>query len=95
MNEKVLKWMYSSQLTVCVLTTELPCSSAICQCLVSETEPNIPMPPPKLVANSLKKMASDSVQEWYNKYGLAYKKLALAYDYLKTCKKVTAIMLFM
>ncbi|KAI0222633.1 UV-stimulated scaffold protein A [Lamellibrachia satsuma] len=57
--------------------------------LTMETEPNIPMPPPKLVANSLKKMASDSVQEWYNKYGLAYKKLALAYDYLKTCKKVS------
>ena len=62
-----------------------------CPDLMSDTEPSMPMPPPKQVANSLKKMAFDTIQEWYNKFGAAYKKLALAYDYLKTCKKVSAI----
>ena len=51
----------------------------------------MPMPPPKQVATSLKKMAFDSVQEWRNKFGVAYKKLDLAYNYLKTCKKVCSV----
>ena len=60
----------------------------------SETEPNMPMPPPKQVATSLKKMAFDSVQEWRNKFGVAYKKLDLAYNYLQTCKKVIMLVTF-
>ena len=66
-------------------------SQCLTYCIDSETEPNMPMPPPKQVATSLKKMAFDSVQEWRNKFGVAYKKLDLAYNYLKTCKKVCLI----
>ncbi|NXX87787.1 UVSSA protein, partial [Centropus bengalensis] len=47
-----------------------------------------PLPPPKDVAQKLRKAAIKSVQEWHEKYGEAYKKLALGYHFLKQNKKV-------
>ncbi|XP_065591968.1 UV-stimulated scaffold protein A isoform X2 [Cyrtonyx montezumae] len=47
-----------------------------------------PLPPPRDVALKLKKTVIAAVQDWHEKYGEAYKKLALGYHYLKQNKKV-------
>ncbi|XP_009946367.1 PREDICTED: UV-stimulated scaffold protein A-like, partial [Leptosomus discolor] len=47
-----------------------------------------PLPPPKEVAQKLRKAAIKSVQDWHEKYGEAYKKLSLGYNFLKQNKKV-------
>ncbi|NXT18549.1 UVSSA protein, partial [Syrrhaptes paradoxus] len=47
-----------------------------------------PLPPPKDVAQKLRKAAIKSVQDWHEKYGEAYKKLSLGYHFLKHNKKV-------
>ncbi|KFQ46433.1 UV-stimulated scaffold protein A, partial [Nestor notabilis] len=52
------------------------------------TDHEQPLPPPKEVAQKLRKEAIKSVQEWHEKYGEAYKKLALGYHFLKQNKKV-------
>lgn len=56
--------------------------------LTVETDYDQPLPPPKEVAQKLKKMAIKAVQEWHEKYGEAYKKLSLGYHFLKQNKKV-------
>ncbi|KFP38264.1 UV-stimulated scaffold protein A, partial [Chlamydotis macqueenii] len=52
------------------------------------TDHEQPLPPPKEVAQKLRKAAIKSVQDWHEKYGEAYKKLALGYHFLKQNKKV-------
>lgn len=52
------------------------------------TDNNKPLPPPKSVAERLKTEVYRNMQLWFEKYGEAYKKLALGYEFLKTCKKV-------
>ncbi|XP_068044560.1 UV-stimulated scaffold protein A isoform X2 [Anomalospiza imberbis] len=47
-----------------------------------------PLPPPKEVAQKLRKAAIKAVQDWHEKYGEAYKKLSLGYHFLKQNKKV-------
>ncbi|XP_040447893.1 UV-stimulated scaffold protein A isoform X1 [Falco naumanni] len=47
-----------------------------------------PLPPPKQVAQKLRKAAIKSVQDWHEKYGEAYKQLSLGYHFLKNNKKV-------
>ncbi|NWU93952.1 UVSSA protein, partial [Upupa epops] len=47
-----------------------------------------PLPPPKEVAQKLRKAAIQSVKDWHEKYGEAYKKLSLGYHFLKWNKKV-------
>lgn len=47
-----------------------------------------PLPPPKEVAQKLRKAAIKAVQDWHEKYGEAYKQLSLAYHFLKQNKKV-------
>ncbi|NXH44971.1 UVSSA protein, partial [Dicaeum eximium] len=47
-----------------------------------------PLPPPKEVAQKLRKAAIKAVQEWHEKYGQAYKQLSLGYHFLKQNKKV-------
>ncbi|NXD10182.1 UVSSA protein, partial [Nothocercus nigrocapillus] len=47
-----------------------------------------PLPPPKEVAQKLRRAAIKAVQDWHEKYGEAYKKLALGYHFLKQNKKV-------
>ncbi|KAM9142636.1 UV-stimulated scaffold protein A isoform 2-T2 [Pangshura tecta] len=56
--------------------------------LTIETDHEQPLPPPKEVAQKLKKTAIKSVQAWHEKYGEAYKKLSLGYHFLKQNKKV-------
>ncbi|XP_039203546.1 UV-stimulated scaffold protein A isoform X1 [Crotalus tigris] len=56
--------------------------------LTVETNYDRPLPPPTEVAQKLKKAAIQSVQEWHEKYGEAYKKLSLGYYFLKQNKKV-------
>uniref|UniRef100_A0A8B9T8Q7 UV-stimulated scaffold protein A n=1 Tax=Anas platyrhynchos TaxID=8839 RepID=A0A8B9T8Q7_ANAPL len=52
------------------------------------TEHRQPLPPPAEVAQKLRKAALHCVQDWHDKYGEAYKKLALGYHYLRQNKKV-------
>ncbi|NXQ21607.1 UVSSA protein, partial [Peucedramus taeniatus] len=47
-----------------------------------------PLPPPKEVAQKLRKEAIKAVQDWHEKYGEAYKQLSLGYHFLKRNKKV-------
>ncbi|XP_015683984.1 UV-stimulated scaffold protein A, partial [Protobothrops mucrosquamatus] len=56
--------------------------------LTVETDYDRPLPPPTEAAQKLKKAAIQSVQEWHEKYGEAYKKLSLGYHFLKQNKKV-------
>ncbi|XP_052772419.1 UV-stimulated scaffold protein A-like [Mya arenaria] len=46
------------------------------------------LPAPKAVAMKMKELAIKTVYLWHDKYGPAYKKLALGYEFLKTCKQV-------
>lgn len=59
----------------------------------SETDQDQPLPPPKLAAKMLKTETLKSIQQWQDKYGDAYKKLALGYNYLKMCKKVCILLI--
>ncbi|XP_037317234.2 UV-stimulated scaffold protein A isoform X2 [Pungitius pungitius] len=56
--------------------------------LTLETNTEQSLPPPKEVARKLRSLAIQTVQSWHASYGAAYKKLALAYHYLKQVKKV-------
>ncbi|XP_042668108.1 UV-stimulated scaffold protein A [Centrocercus urophasianus] len=52
------------------------------------TDHEQPLPPPREVAQKLRKAAIAAVLGWHEKYGEAYKKLSLGYHYLKQNKKV-------
>ncbi|XP_070183848.1 UV-stimulated scaffold protein A-like isoform X2 [Littorina saxatilis] len=57
--------------------------------LTAETDQqHQPLPPPKGAAQKLKSDTLNAVQQWQEKFGEAYKKLALGYNYLKSCKHV-------
>ncbi|KAK2154000.1 hypothetical protein LSH36_279g01056 [Paralvinella palmiformis] len=56
--------------------------------LTIEINADYPLPPPKLVAKTLKSNTIEFVHKWHEKFGDAYKKLALGYNFLKNCKKV-------
>ncbi|XP_039579807.1 UV-stimulated scaffold protein A [Passer montanus] len=47
-----------------------------------------PLPPPREVAQKLRRAAIQAVQDWHEKYGEAYKQLSLGYHFLKQNKKV-------
>ncbi|KAJ7418999.1 UV-stimulated scaffold protein A [Willisornis vidua] len=47
-----------------------------------------PLPPPRDVAQKLRRAAIRAVQDWHEKYGDAYKQLSLGYHFLKQNKKV-------
>lgn len=53
-----------------------------------ETDPDLPLPPPKAAASDLKIKTLQLIQEWNTKFGEDYKRLNLGYKYLKHCKKV-------
>ena len=59
--------------------------------LAVETDPDLPLPPPRPAAKTLKESALKAIQEWHNKFGKAYKKLALGYNFLKFQKRVRSI----
>uniref|UniRef100_F6RZ45 UV-stimulated scaffold protein A n=1 Tax=Ciona intestinalis TaxID=7719 RepID=F6RZ45_CIOIN len=56
--------------------------------LTMETDFENPLPPPKQVAEKLKLESLAAVKEWNAKYGVAYKKLQLGFDFLKGVKKI-------
>ena len=56
--------------------------------LVLETDPDEPLPPPRKIANELKKLAAKVIKTWHEKFGAEYKLLDLGFNYLKNCKKV-------
>lgn len=47
-----------------------------------------PLPPPREAAQRLRQAALRAVEGWNEKFGEAYKKLALGYHFLKHTKKV-------
>ncbi|XP_052592201.1 UV-stimulated scaffold protein A [Peromyscus californicus insignis] len=52
------------------------------------TDNDNPLPPPREAAQRLKQAAMQAVEGWNEKFGEAYKKLALGYHFLKHTKKV-------
>ncbi len=56
--------------------------------LTVETVGDYPLPPPRAAAKLLKEQTLKAVQEWNDKYGKAYKKLALGYGFLEYNKVV-------
>ncbi len=56
--------------------------------VVSETDVDTPLPPPKAAAKTLKSKSLECIQAWHEKFSGVYKKLALGYNFLKHCKKV-------
>jgi len=49
------------------------------------------MPPPKWAAVELKQQAVDAINQWHDSFGKTYKKLSIAYNFLKSSKKVCYI----
>lgn len=56
--------------------------------LTAEINAKNRMPPPRKVAENLKKMALKTVKEWNSVYGPAYKRLSLGLQYLQKCAKI-------
>ncbi|XP_042638884.1 UV-stimulated scaffold protein A [Orycteropus afer afer] len=52
------------------------------------TDHDQPLPPPREVAQKLRRAAIQAVERWHEKYGEAYKKLALGYHFLRHHKQV-------
>jgi len=50
--------------------------------------PEQPLPPPKWAAIELKQQAVDAINQWHDSFGKTYKKLSIAYNFLKSSKKV-------
>lgn len=53
------------------------------------TDSDRPLPPPREAAQRLRQAAMQAVEGWNEKFGQAYKKLALGYHFLKHTKKVS------
>ena len=53
-----------------------------------ETDFDNPLPPPKQAADKLKEDALLAIRNWNDKYGIAYQKLSLAFEFLKHVKKI-------
>ncbi|XP_059533818.1 UV-stimulated scaffold protein A isoform X4 [Myotis daubentonii] len=52
------------------------------------TDPRQPLPPPREAARRLRQAAARAVQGWSEKFGAAYKKLALGYHFLRHGQQV-------
>nr|XP_005896371.1 PREDICTED: UV-stimulated scaffold protein A [Bos mutus] len=52
------------------------------------TDHERPLPPPREVAQRLRQAATQAIRGWNEKYGAAYKKLALGFHFLKHSKQV-------
>ncbi len=46
------------------------------------------LPPPKVAREQLKKLSLETVKAWTEKFGEGYKRLSLAYNYLRQVRKV-------
>ena len=56
--------------------------------LVLDIDPKAPLPPPPAALKQLKLMAMQTIKEWYEVYGEAYKKLKIGYLYLMKSKAI-------
>lgn len=56
--------------------------------LTVETDPEQQLPPPNVVAKTLKKRTLEFIQNWYRDFGEGYKKLSLGHTFLRQCKQV-------
>lgn len=56
--------------------------------LTVETDVDYPLPPPKAAARLLKEQSLSAIATWNDKFGKAYKKLAVGYNFLRHCKQV-------
>jgi len=54
----------------------------------AEINPEQPLPPPKWAAVELKQQAVDAVNYWQESFGKTYKKLFIAYNFLRSSRKV-------
>jgi len=54
----------------------------------AEINPEQPLPPPKWAAVELKQQAAYAINQWHDGFGKTYKKLFIAYNFLKSSKKV-------
>lgn len=52
------------------------------------TDHERPLPPPREVAQRLRQATTQAIRGWNEKYGAAYKKLALGFHFLKHSKQV-------
>lgn len=59
--------------------------------LTAETNFDMPLPDPRSAAKKLIRKAVQCVEAWNNKFGPAYRKLSLGYEYLKGTKKVQLV----
>ena len=57
--------------------------------LVTGTEVESPLPPPKAAATQLREKSLFAIKSWREKFGEGYPKLVLGYNHLKLNKKVT------
>jgi len=46
------------------------------------------LPPPKWAAIELKQQAVEAITQWHENFGKTYKKLSVAYNFLKSSKTV-------
>jgi len=50
--------------------------------------PKQPLPPPKWAAVELKQQAVVAINQWQESFGETYKKLSVAYNFLRNSRKV-------
>ena len=55
---------------------------------VIETDPKRPLPPPKQARETLKRLAVETLKAWVKEFGSGYKKLDVAYKFLKLVKGI-------
>lgn len=56
--------------------------------LVAEIDKTKPLPLPKPAALKMKELSVSTLKMWYDKYGSTYKKLRLAFEFLRDTKKI-------
>ena len=56
--------------------------------LVAEIDKTKPLPLPKPAAIKMKELSAVILKRWYDKYGSTYKKLRLAFEFLRDTKKI-------
>jgi len=57
--------------------------------------PKQPLPAPKWAAVELKQQAVRAIKQWHDSFGKTYKKLSIAYNFLKSSKKVGSSKLYL
>ncbi|XP_067948434.1 UV-stimulated scaffold protein A-like [Watersipora subatra] len=56
--------------------------------LTLEIDSNSPLPPPRKAAEELKNLAYQALRSWHGAYSSGYRKLELAFNYLRSCHQV-------